>query len=98
MTPTLSGACYAIRLMAHISNINSLKSIYYAYFHSIIKYGIIFCSNFSNSGKIFTLQKKTVRIMAGYQPRISCGITFKQLEILPLPCQYMLSLMSSAIT
>jgi hypothetical protein len=34
----LSGSCYAIRLMVCISNINPLKSIYYAYFHSVIKY------------------------------------------------------------
>jgi len=59
MIPMLSGACYAVRSMVHISNINSLKSIYYAYFHSITKYGIIFWGNSSNSGKIFTVQKKT---------------------------------------
>ena len=42
MIPTLSGACYGIRSMVHFSNINTLKSIYYTYFHSVIKYGIIF--------------------------------------------------------
>jgi len=52
--PKLSAACYAIRLMAHISNINTLKSNYYAHFHSVIKYGVIFRGNSSNSGKIFT--------------------------------------------
>jgi hypothetical protein len=30
MIPKLSGACYAVRWMGHISNINMLKSIYYA--------------------------------------------------------------------
>jgi hypothetical protein len=58
MIPKLSGACYAVRLMLHINNINAIKSIYYAYFHTILKYGIIFRGNRSNSGKIFTLQKK----------------------------------------
>ena len=52
--PKLSAACYTIRLMVHISNINTLKSNYYAYFHSFIKYGVIFWGNSSNSGKIFT--------------------------------------------
>jgi hypothetical protein len=70
MIPKLSGACYAVRWMGHISNINTLKSIYIAYFHSVIKYGIIFWANSSNSGKIFTLQKKIIRIMAGAQPRM----------------------------
>jgi hypothetical protein len=32
----LSAACYAIRSLVHISNINTLKSVYYAYFHSVI--------------------------------------------------------------
>jgi hypothetical protein len=42
MVPKLSGAYYIVRSMYHISNINTVKSIYFAYFHSIIKYGIIF--------------------------------------------------------
>jgi len=41
MIHKLSGACYSIRWMGHISNINTLISIYYAHFHSIIKYGKI---------------------------------------------------------
>ena len=42
MTRKLSGACYAVRSIIHFSNINTLNSVYYAYFHSVIKYGIIF--------------------------------------------------------
>ena len=62
MIPQLTGACYAIRLMVYISNITTLKSIRYAYFHSIIEYGMIFWSNLSTGGKIFTLQKKIIRL------------------------------------
>ena len=51
MIPKLSGACYVIRLMVHISNINTLKSIYSAYFHSIIKYGIIFGATLPTVGR-----------------------------------------------
>jgi len=58
MIPNLSGACYAIRSVVHISNINTLKSIYYAYFSSIIKYGIIFEGNSFNSRKIFHFTKE----------------------------------------
>jgi hypothetical protein len=35
--PKISGACYAVRSLLHISNIDMLKSIYFAYFHSLIK-------------------------------------------------------------
>ena len=68
------------------------KSIYCAYFHSVIKYGIIFWGNSFNSGNIFTLQKKIVRIIAGAQPRTAWKSLFKQLEILPIPCQYIFSI------
>jgi hypothetical protein len=34
--PKLSGACYAVRSMVHINNINNLKSVYYTYFHFIV--------------------------------------------------------------
>ena len=93
----LSAACYAIRLMVHISNINPLKSIYYAHFHSIIKHGKILGGNSSNSGKIFTLQKKIVRILAGAQPSASYRSLFKQLEIIPVLCQSILSFMNCII-
>jgi hypothetical protein len=94
MVPKLSGAYYAIRSIYHISNINTLKSIYFAYFHYIIKYGIIFRGNSSNSKKIFTLQKKINRIMVGAQPRTPRRRLFKKLQILRIPCQYIFSLMN----
>jgi hypothetical protein len=78
MIPKLSGARHAIRSMVHIRNINTLKSIYYAYCHSVIKYGIILGVNSSNSGNIFTLHVKIVRIMAGAQPSTVCRSLFKQ--------------------
>ena len=86
MIPKLSGECCAIRSIVHTSNINTFKSINYAYFHSFIKCGIFLGGNSSNSGKMFTLQKQIIRIMADGQPRTSCRSLFKQLEILPAPC------------
>jgi hypothetical protein len=80
--------------MSHVSNTVTLKAMYFAYFHSIMKYGIIFWGNSSSSKNIFTLQKKVIRIIAGVKPRHSCGNLFKRLEILPLPCEYIFSLMN----
>jgi len=74
--------------MVHVSNINQLKSIYYTYFHSIIKYGIIFGGNSLHDGKIFTLPYKVFRTMAGTQPTTLCSSLFKWLDILPFPYQY----------
>ena len=93
----LCRACFAIWSMVHIRNINTVKSIYCVYFHSTIKYGIIFWGNSSNNGNIFTSQKKTIRIQAGAQLRTSWRSLFKQLEILLDLCQYILSLINLII-
>jgi hypothetical protein len=89
--PRMSSACYTIRSMFHFSNMDTLKMIYFAYFHSILKYGIMFWDN--HTDRVFRLQKKVVRNMAGAKSKISCKPLFKTLEILTLPSQYILSLM-----
>jgi hypothetical protein len=81
MTTKLSAACYSVVSMFHISNTDTLKSIHFAYFHSIIQYGILFWGNASNSRKIFTLRKKIVRIIVGARPRTPRRSLFKKLEI-----------------
>ena len=70
---------------------------YFSYFHTIIRYGIIFWGNSTNSCRVFKLQKRVLRIMSGMGLRASCRGLFKKLEILPVPCQYILSLMLSII-
>jgi hypothetical protein len=55
---------------SHISTTDILKSIYFAYFHSIMKYEIIFWGNSPNNKMIFTLQKRNIRII----PVSSLGI------------------------
>ena len=62
-----------------------------------MKYGIICWGNSSNSGKIFMLQKKIFGIMAAAQPRTTCISLFKKLEILPVSCQFIPSLMNFII-
>ena len=39
--PKLSTACFLSRRLFHIPNIDVLRMVYFAYFHSIIKYGLI---------------------------------------------------------
>jgi IS1 family transposase len=84
--------------MSHISSTDTLKSIYFVYFHSIMKYGIIFRGNSPNSKLIFTFQKRTVRIIAGVKSRTSCRNLFMSLESLPLPCEYIFTLMNSDVS
>jgi len=45
--------------------------------------------------RIFSLyEKRVVRIMAGAQRRPSCRSLFKQLELIPIPCPYIVSSMN----
>jgi len=92
--PKLSRACYAVRAMYPIRCMNMLKMIYFAYFHSIIHYGIIFGGNSTECKKVFLAQKKIIRITTGSRPRTSCKPLFQSLRILTVPSQYILSLMN----
>jgi hypothetical protein len=46
---------------------------------------------------IFTLLKRTVRIIAGVKSRTSCRNLFMRLEISPLPCEYIFILMNFVV-
>jgi hypothetical protein len=83
--------------VSHISSTDTLKSIYFASFHSIMKYRIIFWGNYPNSKIIFTIQKRNVRIIAGVKSRNSWRNLFMRLEILPLPCKYVFTLMNFVV-
>lgn len=53
ITPTLSRACYIIRSVCFLNNISTFKTIYYAYFHSVMEYSIIFWDKLPSSKKVF---------------------------------------------
>jgi hypothetical protein len=90
--PKLSSACFTIRSVKPFLSQESLKMVYYSYFHSIITYGLIFWGNSYYSNTIFRLQKRTIRIIVGMRDRDSCREHFRKLKILPLKSQYTLSL------
>jgi hypothetical protein len=71
--------------MLHISNSEALKTVYFVYFHSLMKNGIILGGNSADSKKVFTLQKKIVRIMMGVKSHHSCRDLFKRLQTLTFP-------------
>jgi hypothetical protein len=71
--------------------------VYYSYFHSIMTYGLIFWGNSSNSAKMFKTQKNIIRIITECKIRDSCRDLFKNLKIVPLQSQYILSLLSFVV-
>ena len=93
MVPKLSTSTFAMRVVQPFLSLDSLKLIYYSYFHSILSYGIIFWGNNPHSKLIFKMQKKIISIMMGIRNRDSCSEYFKRRKILPLQSQYLLLLL-----
>ena len=88
MIPKLNEAYYAVRSVAHISDINTLKSIDCAYFHSVILF---------QQWEYFHFTKENYQNYGWCTTQNLMHSLFKQLEIQPLPCMYILSLMSFII-
>jgi hypothetical protein len=72
---------------------NKYDDLYYSYFHSVMTYSLLFWGNSPDSIKIFRLQKRIIRIMMGCRSTDSCRKLFFNLETLPLPSQYIFSLL-----
>jgi hypothetical protein len=69
-------------------NTKTLLMVYFSYFHSILKYGIIFCGNSTNYSRVFKLQiKKLITIIFGVNLEPHVGIFLRNLS-----CEYILSL------
>jgi hypothetical protein len=75
----------------------SLRMIYYSYFHTVMSYGIIFWGNSSQNINIFKLQKRIIRIITNTRNRVSCRLLFMELDILPFYSQYLFSLLMFVI-
>jgi len=82
-------ACYAVRYVKHFKSQDTLRTIYFSYFHSILLYGIVFWGNSVHSSNIFKIQ----RIIMNAKNRDSCHHLFKNLKVLPLKSQYIFSLL-----
>ena len=90
LTTRLNKACYAIRTIKPFMPLDVLRSTHFSYAHSITSYGIIFWGNSSHSEEIFKVQK---RIIMNLSKNASCWQPFTELNILPVPSQYILSVL-----
>jgi hypothetical protein len=86
-----------IRNIKPFMPVNTMKTIYYSYFHPVMTYGLIFWGNSSHADKDFKLQKRVIRVIMGCSYRESCPDVFKELNVLPLKSQYIRSLMMFVI-
>ena len=80
---------FSQRILARSINRERLLTAYFAYFHSLLSYGIPFwgCQK-QNLDAIFVAQKQCIRIMANKVPGTHCKPLFAELGIMPVPCVY----------
>lgn len=89
LSKRLSKMCFALLIVRRIARLDTTRVLYFAYFHSIMKYGIIFWGNAPHVQLIFKIQKRAIRTIMQVPKRTSCRQLFKDLGILPLPCMYL---------
>jgi hypothetical protein len=88
----IAKAIYAIRYLKHSIHTETLKIVYFAYVHSLIRYGIIFWGNSTGAPRVFIMQKKILRIIGNLKPRDTCQELFPQIQIMTLYTLYIYSL------
>lgn len=95
----ISSACYAIRSLRDEATIEQLKIVYYALVESHLRYSIKFWGNSYeyNIHKAFVIQKRAIRTIVRIPQWQSCRQYFKGLNILTVPCLYILVLLTDVI-
>lgn len=85
----LEAVNFTQRILVYSLNRDYLRTAYFAYFHSLLSYGIPFwgCQK-QNLEAVFVAQKKCIRIMTNKNPGAHCKPLFADLSIMPVPCVY----------
>jgi hypothetical protein len=83
LTTKLSTASYAIRTIKPFTSVNTLITVYHAYSHSLMSYGLILWGSSSYSINIFRLQKKAIRIITGISKRFMSRLFYKTQKTTP---------------
>jgi Reverse transcriptase (RNA-dependent DNA polymerase) len=81
----MNRTCFLLRRLKLTVSPNSLILIYHSLFHSHLAYSILFWGACPAAKRIFVIQKRAVRILAGIPRRSSCKPHFIKLKILTLP-------------
>jgi hypothetical protein len=68
----LSAFCHMIKFLQDIKSLHVIRSIYFVYFYSNLRYDLILWGGDSKSKGIFKLQKRVIRIMSGVRKHASC--------------------------
>lgn len=88
LTSKLSSICYAIRILRDQVDYDVVKTLYYANFYSLIKFGIVTWGSSSELCRIFSCQKRVIRLMLNMKARDTCRGKFKANKFLTVTAIY----------
>lgn len=83
----LGRSYFALRRLASTASRKVVVSCYFATVHSILTYGVELWARAADVGRAFVMQKRAVRAIVGVPDDASCRQLFKELDIMPLPCE-----------
>jgi hypothetical protein len=88
----LGKVCYAISRLTKMLDDHSVRMSYFAYFQSLVTYGIDMWGQAADRQRIFILQKKAIRIMARVPWDTPARDLFRKMKILTVPSLYILEI------
>lgn len=88
LSKKLSNVLFLLRKLSENINTDTLISVYFGLFHSLISYCTVLWGNASNALQIFKLQKRAIRLIAHIGPRDHCKPYFRKYNIMSLPSIY----------
>lgn len=84
----LARCCYAIKTVKQYATPATVRALYFACFQSHLKFGVVHWGIATEWLRVFRIQKRAIRIIAGLGYRDSCRNSFIHLRILTLPSLY----------
>jgi hypothetical protein len=90
---SLSKVYYIIKSFKDVMSFHMIWTIYYAYFESQMKYGIIFWGRGRDSAKVFQIQKKVICLISVVNTCDSCRHTIMEYRILTVASLYILEVL-----
>ncbi|CAG9814003.1 unnamed protein product [Phaedon cochleariae] len=85
----LCSATFAIYTIRKNIGIESAITVYYAYFYSLVQYGIEFWGHSVDVNSTFVIQKRALRAICGIKRIESCRSHFERLKILTITNLYL---------
>lgn len=85
VTKKLSSDLFLLRNLANNVSQKVLRTTYFALFHSHMSYALLVWGHSAEAHRVFGLQRKAVRLLAGLGFRDDCRDVFRQLQIMTFP-------------